>query len=109
MLRSKMVDNQRTKPALKSQNQPIKRKADAKKAKIEIIEEKPQVQEMSFDCPMDVSMSSLKSEDEVDEKVLYSFVEEAFNGVQVTRSDQESRRVRQQRRRKWRSLCERDL
>nr|CBZ41115.1 Cyclin Bc protein [Oikopleura dioica] len=69
MLRSKMVDNQRTKPAVKSQNQPIKRKAEAKKAKIEIIEEKPQVQEMSFDCPMDVSMSSLKSEDEVDEKL----------------------------------------
>lgn len=73
MLRSKMVvDNQRTKPAVKSQNQPIKRKAEAKKAKIEVIEEKPQVQEMSFDSPidqMDVSMCSLKSDDEVDLKV----------------------------------------
>jgi len=77
-----MVDNQRTKPAVKSQNQPIKRKAEAKKAKIEIIEEKPQVQEMSFDCPMDVSMSSLKSEDEVDEKVC-SKIKDDFNGIQL--------------------------
>ena len=80
MLRSKMVvDNQRTKPSLKSQNQPIKRKAEVKKAKIEVqekIEEtKPQVQDMSFDSPMDVSMQSLTSDDSVDDKVIKKTVD----------------------------------